>query len=284
MASQSESLRVEDDGLVFPEVGRWADTKYRLIALYDQLFSSGMKNKWGKRVYIDLYAGAGCSRIKDTDIRLKGSPMLALDVPNRFDKYIFCEEDPLLLNALRIRAGRVAPDAEISYVDGSCDQRVERIYSEIPRGSATNSVLSLCFVDPFDFGLNFETIRRLSKARIDFLVLLAVDMDANRAYEHYLDGKNPKIDIAIGNATWRDKWKSRPRGRDEFPGFIAEEFALSMRTLEYLKIGPADMKHVRGDKKQPLYYLALFSKHATAYKFWKDVLKYSDDQTTFGWE
>ena len=44
------------------------------------------------------------------------------------------------------------------------------------------------------------------------------------------------------------------------------------------------MKLVRSDDKNlPLYYLALFSRHDTAYKFWKDVLKYSTDQSSF-WE
>ena len=41
---------------------------------------------------------------------------------------------------------------------------------------------------------------------------------------------------------------------------------------------------VRSDEKNlPLYYLALFSRHETAYKFWDDVLKYGTDQmNSFG--
>jgi len=77
-----------------------AETKYRLVSMYDQLFSTGMKNKWGKRVYIDLYAGAGYCRIRGTSTILKGSPILALTVQHPFDKYIFCEKDPELLAAL----------------------------------------------------------------------------------------------------------------------------------------------------------------------------------------
>lgn len=62
----AENLSFEDDGLVAPEVGSWAETKYRLLALYDELFSMGMKHKWDQRVYIDLYAGAGYSRVRGT--------------------------------------------------------------------------------------------------------------------------------------------------------------------------------------------------------------------------
>src|SRR5215471_15014661 len=109
MASGSENLRVDDDGLITPEVGVWAETKYRLLALYDELFSTGMKNKWDQRVYIDLYAGAGYSRIQGTSRFLKGSPIIALTATDPFDKYIFCEERDDLLAALKARTKLVAP-------------------------------------------------------------------------------------------------------------------------------------------------------------------------------
>ena len=285
MSSEPDALRVEDDGLICPEVGRWAESKYRLISLYDELFATGMKNKWDQRVYIDLYAGAGYSRIRETETRLKGSPILALTTQCPFDKYIFCEEQTELLGALTIRAKREAPTANVVFVPGTCDSQIERICNEIPRASSSNRVLSLCLVDPFDFGLKFATIRRLSNVYIDFLVLLAVGMDANRAYGHYVDGKNPKLDEALGNVKWRERWRAKPRGRDEFLNFVAGEFAASMASLGYRKIGPADMKLVKSDEKNlPLYYLALFSKHETAYKYWSEVLKYGTDQLGFSWE
>ena len=99
MAHSSENLRVDDDGLMTPEVGGWAETKYRLLALYDELFSTGMKNKWDQRVYVDLYAGGGYSRIQGTSRFLKGSPIIALTVNHPFDKYIFCEGREDLLAA-----------------------------------------------------------------------------------------------------------------------------------------------------------------------------------------
>ncbi len=92
---------VSDDALVIPEIGPWAEDKYRLIALYDELFSKGMKDEWGKRVYIDLYSGAGFGRVKGTDSTFMGSPLIALNVEYPFDRYIFCEQKPELLNALR---------------------------------------------------------------------------------------------------------------------------------------------------------------------------------------
>src|SRR5450759_229745 len=116
VATGSQNLRVADDGLITPEVGGWAETKYLLLALYDGLFSTGMKNKWDQRVYLDLYAGAGYSRIQGTSKFLKASPMIALTVTHPFDKYIFCEGREDLLDALEARVQRIAPQANVASV------------------------------------------------------------------------------------------------------------------------------------------------------------------------
>gem|GEM_PF-6491849 len=42
-----------EDELVCPEVGGWAEDKHRLVSLYSALFSSGMKDKWNQRVYVN---------------------------------------------------------------------------------------------------------------------------------------------------------------------------------------------------------------------------------------
>lgn len=279
MSSGSKNLRADDDGLIAPEVGSWAETKYRLLALYDELFSTGMKNKWDQRVYVDLYAGGGYSRIQGTSRFLKGSPIIALTVTHPFDKYIFCEGREDLLGALKARVQRIAPKANVAYVPGNCDAEIETICKEIPKHSSSNKVLSLCLVDPFDFGLKFETLRRLSTLFMDFVVLLAIGMDANRNYEHYVEGDSTKIDEALGNTEWRGRWKAVGIRRRDFRPFLADEFCRSMESLGYLKKPLDRMKLVRSTEKNlPLYHLALFSRSETAFKFWGDVLRYSTDQ------
>jgi three-Cys-motif partner protein len=258
--------------------------KYRQIALYDGLFSTGMKNKWGKRVYVDLYAGAGYNRIKDTQTVLKGSPLIALAVSDPFDQYIFCERDEEKLEALKKRTKALAPAANVVFINGKCDECVEEILGAIPSHSISNKVLSLCMVDPYDFGFKFTTLGKLSERFMDFLILLAVEMDANRNYEHYVERNNTKIDEALGNTEWRARWKDPAMRREEFPHFLAEEVSKSMMTLNYLGRKPYDMKLVKfHGNNRGLYYLALFSRHKTAYEYWKEVLKYGTDQRGF-WE
>ena len=89
--------------------------------------------------------------------------------------------------------------------------------------------------------------------------------------------ENPKIDEALGNTEWRQRWAGHRRS--EFMQFLATEFSASMKSLKYLEQPFDRMRMVRSNEKNlRLYYLALFSRHETAYKFWDDVLRYGTDQ------
>lgn len=92
-SKEYKTVDVVPDGLLYNEVGAWTEEKHRLVAYYAAEFSGAMKGKFQKRVYIELYAGAGYSRIRDTDRIIPGSPINALTLKEPFDKYIFCEEN-----------------------------------------------------------------------------------------------------------------------------------------------------------------------------------------------
>jgi three-Cys-motif partner protein len=271
-------IPAKDDGLFLSEVGSWVEDKHRLVALYDSLFSKGMKNKWDSRVYIDLYAGPGLLKIRDSSKFIWGSPILALGVKVPFDRYIFCEDDAEALDALKERVARHFPDAKVEFVLGSCDEQVEKISRLIPKATRSHRVLSFCFVDPFDLSLQFSTIKRIAKHFVDFLFLLALNMDGNRNLAAYLETKNKKIDDFLGMTDWRERWMRLPQPKS-FPRFLAEMYAGQMQTLRYLPVGFDKMKQVRSDVKNlPLYHLALFSRHERAYEYWDEVLKYSTPQ------
>jgi three-Cys-motif partner protein len=274
-------LPLRDDGLATPEVGPWVEDKYRLVGLYNRLFSTGMKSKWDCRVYIDLFAGAGRSKIRGTKRIIPGSPLLALSVPDRFDKYIFCEEDGELLEILERRVRVQFPGVDIEYVHGDCNVQVEEICLRIPLHSRTKKVLSFCFVDPFDIGIQFETIRLLSKRFIDFLVVLAVGMDATRNEANYTRPENPRVDRFLGSYDWRERWRSEREKTQglSFRHFLAQEYASRMESLEYIRVPLHKMKVVRSvDKNLPLYHLALFSRNKLGYRYWDQVLKYGVDE------
>ena len=92
---KNETMMGIEDGLVMNEdVGSWSAEKYRQVQLYAHFFTQGMKGKWGSLVYLDLYAGAGQSRLKATKEILLGSPLIALSLDVKFDQHLFCEKNP----------------------------------------------------------------------------------------------------------------------------------------------------------------------------------------------
>ena len=281
----SEVAQPPDDGLACPEVGAWTEDKHRMVSLYATMFSSAMKHKWGKRIYLELYAGAGHSRVRGSQKIILGSPLRALAVEHPFDKYIFCEATSKNVEALKTRVARRAPSANVAYVEGDCNLRASDILAEIPDGTKSDTVLTLCFADPYDIGLKFATIKTLSPRFVDFLVLLAVYSDANRAYKRYVMEDAIKVDEFLGSNTWRARWKTAQSDGVLFPKFVAEEFAASMEAIGYLQTPIHKMKLIRSDDKNlPLYYIAMFSRNRLAHDLWDQALKYGTDQTNFSWE
>lgn len=276
----SQLVRTDADGLKTTPIGRWALDKYRLVSLYSHLFSTGMKNRWSIRVYVDLCAGPGFSHVEGTAAETYyGSPLLALNLQDPFSKYVFCESDEASLDALRKRVKRLFPAASVDYIAGNYDEKIADILASIPNG---NSVLSLCYGDPFDLSIKFDCIQRLAVRRMDFLLLLALNMDAQRALIYYLRSSNRKVDEFLGMPDWRDRWAEAEANGLAFPQFLAESFGRQMEKIGYLSVPFYKMKLIRADSNQPLYHLALFSKHERAYEFWDEVRTYSTDQRNLG--
>lgn len=275
-----KTVEVSPDGLPYNDVGPWTEEKHRLVAYYSAQFSGAMKDKFQKRVYIELYAGAGYSRIRDTDRIIPGSPINALTLKQPFDKYIFCEEDTEKRAALETRVLRHAPqDVEVKFIPRDCDSCVSEIAAAIPRHSKTNKVLTLCFVDPNDIGIKFATLRALGASRMmDSIVLLALYMDALRAEQHYV--RSPlKITELLGTEQWQGRWQEAKNKGIDFPHFLAEEFIASMAGMGYIPPPFYSMRKIfYYEKNYPLYAVGLFARHPLAYRLWDDALRYTDDQ------
>jgi three-Cys-motif partner protein len=276
LSMKNETLYGEDDGLPIPDVGPWTEDKFDLTRLYCQIFSSSMKNKW-TRVYVDLYAGSGLCRIKGRNQILLGSPLIALSVDAPFNRYIFCESSPERFSALKTRVEKNYAKHDIRLIAGKFEEHIDEICSMIPDKS-----IALCFVDPFDCDFDVDDLKRISKCAsgVDFLCLLALQMDAKRNVPHYLL-PDSKIDRMIGNTKWRERWNQRTDIHEDFAKFLAREFAQSMSEVGYLETPLHQMREVKThDKKVPLYYLAMFSKKETAFRLWAQVLKYSTKQSS----
>jgi len=271
---------LRDDGLTIPEVGAWAEDKYRLVGNYAAMFATSMRKKWECRVYIDLFAGAGRARIEGTKRIIPASPILALNIEDQFDIYIFCESDKTKANALKERVSQTYPSAEVRFLYGDTNNLTQDILREIPQASRQFKVLSFCFVDPYSVrNLNFNTIRGLSSRLMDFLVLIPSYMDANRNIRRYLNPENTAVDQFLGDPGWRKNWQQTGKRGEDFATFFVDRFGKQMSSMGYLYPGIQDTKLIRSvEKNLPLYHLCFFSRNKLGHQFWKQAMKYSQDQ------
>ena len=264
---------VADDGLATPDVGVWAEEKYQLVRYYADIFANAMSRKW-LLVYADIFAGAGHAILRDSGRIIPASPILVLDLPKPFAKYIYCEMGSANASALAERSKRHAPDRDVVVVQGDTNANVSTIVAHIPPQS-----LTFCFADPFRLeNLRFAIIRALASARrIDFLVLLPSGMDANRNEPTYLKPSNQTVELFTGRPDWRGRW---PHKSLNFGDFVADEFGEAMKALGYEYEGLHRTKLIANTKNAPLYRLAFFSRHTLGMKFWYASLKYTDPQSS----
>lgn len=272
--SKPPDLVVAADGLYTPEVGGWAETKYRLLWTYADLFATSMKAKWDARVYIDLFAGAGHARIKDTDRIVLGSPLLALKVSDPFERYVFCDSDERCIQALQQRVDALGQLNRTRFVSGDVNTLTDEILALLPAYNRQYSVLGFCFVDPFALGaLRFTTLERLAERFMDFLVHIPA-MDPLRNEALYTKADNETVTQFLGTDSWRIAWKSEPH-RLTFDLFLARQFEDRMKALKY-KGGIGNAVMVRSTEKNlPLYRLGFFSRHERGEAFWREAKKYS---------
>jgi three-Cys-motif partner protein len=274
-----ELLQLPDDGLLTPTIRPHSLEKYRAISYILKIFSTSMKSKWNNRVYIDLFSGAGRSKLESSGIIVPGSPLLALGVEDRFDKYIFCEKKPEFYDVLNQRVSAICEPEKFKIIQGDVNQNAESILEEIPEFGKDSSCLSFCLVDPYKIGqLNFKTIKDLSSVFMDFLVLIPSYMDVRRNKAIYLREEDSSISTFVGDSRWRQGWLESESKGMKIGLFILDYFGKKMKEIGYLYPGPEDAFTIYVDQMGvPLYHLYLFSKNQRGVDFWrKTTIRFND--------
>lgn len=284
MGIETQKLPVlEDDGLITPDVGFWSEKKYRLVQNYAAMFAASMKGKWDHLVYVDLFAGAGRSLLRDSNRIVAASPLLALDIPSPFTRYIFCELDEEKIAALQQRVSRDFRQHDVRFLHGDANSLVDGILAQMPYPHRGCKVLGFCFADPYNLeNLRFDTIRQLAQRYFDFLVLIPTGMDARRNIPIYETKPGSKLDAFLGTADWREVWREAQKGGKGAELFLTRYYSERMASLGYIPTEPQETVAMRNEKNSTIYRFGFYSRHNLAKKFWQQVKKYSDDQLDFG--
>lgn len=249
-----------DDGLLTPEIGRWGKRKYHFLKRYLELFSTGMKNRWPQRYYLDLFASAGMARVRDSDEIVYTSALLAATMRDPFTRLVLCERDPLRVGALRERLTRFDLPNEPVVIAGDANQRIPDLLALIPSRDA----LTVTFADPFGLHLDFETVRAIAGHRSDLIVLLPDKMDALRNWaKYYYDNPDSNLDRFMGESGWREILTESTKGTAAER--LRDRYLERLRTLGYAHFG---QERVSNDRGNEIYLLIFASRHSRGLDFW----------------
>jgi three-Cys-motif partner protein len=182
-----------DDGFTIPEVQWWSREKHHFLRRYIDAFVTAMRGKqWSGLHYVDLFAGAGIERLKETGELEWGSPLIAAQA--QFDQLHLCELNKARHKALRARVQRLRPESSDQVLHGDANEQIRPIVNSIP-----DRALTLAFLDPYGLHLGYATLSELSRIRSDLIIFFPDRLDANRNWHaYYWENPDSNLDGVLG--------------------------------------------------------------------------------------
>jgi hypothetical protein len=98
---EREGSDIGSDGLPVRLSGEWIRRKHHFLDRYCAITAVGMKNKFRERIFLDVMAGPGMCKVRESGDELPGSPLIAIKHP--FTKFTFLESNATLASALEKR-------------------------------------------------------------------------------------------------------------------------------------------------------------------------------------
>jgi len=271
-------IKNASDGLPVRCVGLWAKDKYFYLKRYFEIFTSAMKDKWkGELYYIDLFAGCGRCRVRETFEEIDGSALVSLSVKYPFKKYIMVDLDADAVSALKKRVEKIPYKDRVKIIPGDCNEKIDKIIAEIPERS-----LSLAVVDPTGLHIKFNALEKLTKdRRIDLVITFPEGMDIKRNLSKYFKQSHSILDDYIGDKGWRQLFPKDIRDINQLTSTHIEKSLIGYYKKNLSKLGYGEIKSgdeilIRSSQKNlPLYYLLFASKHPLGHTFWNRISKIS---------
>lgn len=252
-----------DDGLPIAAVNEWSRDKHHFLRRYIDAFVTAMANKWsGGLHFVDLFAGCGIERLKDSNTLEWGSPLIAAQAIPAFRELHLCELDPAKHAALAQRLSRLRPDCRQPDC-GDGNVAIHDIVRRIPPKS-----LSVAFLDPFRLrDLRFETITALSTVRADLIIYFPDALDIVRNWAaYYYDNPESPLDQFLGSgANWRTV--SSAVQPDRVPYEFLRLFKNQLRTLGYTHFEQEPIP----SQGQRMYRLVYASRHEAGARIWRNT-------------
>ena len=194
--------------------GSWTKEKLNILERYLDAYTTALKNRPFKLLYIDAFAGKGPIDVPDNASAdfLRGSTIRAIEVDDRpFDELIFVDTDP----------GRCAELAVLK--DAHPQRRVT-----VKNTDANDFLLNLqkdwrtwrgvLFLDPFATQVKWSTVNAIADYEaLDTWILFPVSaiarmLPTSRRPDDISPALVERLTTVFGDESWRELYRENPQG------------------------------------------------------------------------
>jgi three-Cys-motif partner protein len=263
-------------------IGKWSEDKLRILRKYLAPYSRIMNRHRFKYAYIDAFAGSGLHVTKNEKRIVPGSPLEAMMVEPPFDEYYFIEMDKKKSAMLE---KQVKDKGNVHIFSGDCNEIL--IKDVFPQVRYEDYRRAICFLDPYNIGLDWEVLLNAGKMRSIEIILNFSIMDINRN----LKRKKPReedidrMNRFWGDETWRDYlFQTEPGLFGDIFERIPGNTPITRAFQERLKI-KAGFKYVPepiamcNTKGAVVYFLFFASQNQAGNKIITDIFKSYQNRT-----
>ena len=247
------------------DVGPWTLHKLKLLRLYLPAYLQATTSAVD-RVFIDGFAGPGTNQVRETEVIVDGSPLVALDAkapnnPSRFTDLFFIELDRGDEAELRSLIADRGADPRAHVVPGDVNDELPRIVRSFHQDAPI-----FVFLDPAGIEPRWSTIEAVAPWRTELLINFPLGMSIN------LNADSQKVSDYFGTDEWRPYWE-----QGDVRGLL-DLYKTALRDLGYVYQHDLDrlISTGPGDRGKRLYYLIHVAKREPAKRIWDWVLKQPD--------
>jgi len=276
--------------------GDWTTKKLQILEDYLKAYKIALKHQPFNLVYVDAFAGTGYRQTKkrskeqslfteffedDIETFHAGSARIALEIPDKFDEYIFVEKDSKKVEGL-LKLKIEADDTNIRIINDDANSFLIEFCETLNR--KTRAVI---FLDPFAMNVPWDTIKTIAKTEaIDLWYLFPLSA-VNRLLKN-----NPhsiphtwrlKLNEIFGCTHWYDQFYQTETvhslfGNDEQVNKKAETDKISKFLVNRLKTefcGVAKNPRVlKNSKNSPLFLLCFAASNPKGAKIANNIAQH----------
>jgi three-Cys-motif partner protein len=276
-------------------VGPWAKEKLDALGQYLSFYTTVLKKQghWLRgTIFVDAFAGPGLSRVRSrnkaeespglfgTDSEsdkaeseyLKGSPRVALDIANPFNRYVFIERNSERIEELNALKAEYQSQRSIVVTEGDANSSLQAWLTD---GIDWKRHRAVVFLDPFGMQVPWSTVEALAETKaIEVIVNFPLGMAIQRLLTRSGDipaGWQVSLDTFFGSPDWRGlAYETRT---DLFGPQVQKVPESGSRLLEWYRSrlraafgNVSTARLIKNTRGNPLYYLIWAGPNATGLK------------------